>query len=389
MLLKNLRSPIGFFLSQAKARGYDIGTKLTMNPIQQFRLREKEERFKSPLFFLKIILLALFVATPFLFRSFEILDIVLKIIIFSVLVGSYDVVLGYTGIVSLGHAMYFGIGAYLVGIFMGKLGWNSYGSVGLAILIAVVLSGLLSVLIGFFSLRIRAIFFAMVTLAFMEFTFILASQLRAITGGEDGISFKLPGILAIESNFGRFLGIDLTGRITSYYLILLICFVLFLLMLRFVRSPVGRVLQSIRDNEQRSIAIGYRTYVYQVIGSSFASCVAAVAGACFAIWVRYVSPDSVLSVPIMLDVLLMVIVGGMGTIYGGIFGAAFLMITRAFLPKLQTLMASLLPGVPFVVRLSERWLFYFGLLFILIVYFFPKGIVGTTQDIFSRRKAEP
>jgi branched-chain amino acid transport system permease protein len=359
-----------------------------MNPVQRFRLREKEDRFKSPYFFLRLLLLAFFIFTPFLFHSFEILDVVLKIIIFSALVASYDIILGYTGIVSLGHVMYFGIGAYLVGIFVGKLGWISYGYLALAILIAVVISGILSVLIGFFSLRIRAIFFAMITLAFLEFISILASQLRSITGGEDGISFKLPHILAIDYSFGRFLGIEITGRIASYYLILFICLILFLLMLRFVHSPVGRVLQSIRDNEQRSIALGYRTYLFQVIASSFAGCVAAVTGGCFAMWVRYVSPDSSVSVSIMLDVLLMVIVGGMGTIYGGIFGAAFLMITRAFLPKLQILIASLLPGVPIAIRLSERWLFYFGLLFILIVYFFPKGIVGTAQEIISRRKGE-
>jgi branched-chain amino acid transport system permease protein len=362
--------------------------KESLNPVQRFRLREKEDRFKSPYFFLRLLLLAFFIFTPFLFHSFEILDVVLKIIIFSALVASYDIILGYTGIVSLGHVMYFGIGAYLVGIFVGKLGLISYGYLALAILIAVVISGILSVLIGFFSLRIRAIFFAMITLAFLEFISILASQLRSITGGEDGISFKLPHILAIDYSFGRFLGIEITGRIVSYYLILFICLILFLLMLRFVHSPVGRVLQSIRDNEQRSIALGYRTYLFQVIASSFASCVAAVTGGCFAMWVRYVSPDSSVSVSIMLDVLLMVIVGGMGTLYGGIFGAAFLMITRAFLPKLQILIASLLPGVPFAIRLSERWLFYFGLLFILIVYFFPKGIVGTAQEIISRRKVE-
>jgi branched-chain amino acid transport system permease protein len=362
--------------------------KESLNPVQRFRLREKEDRFKSPYFFLRLLLLAFFIFTPFLFHSFEILDVVLKIIIFSALVASYDIILGYTGIVSLGHVMYFGIGAYLVGIFVGKLGLISYGYLALAILIAVVISGILSVLIGFFSLRIRAIFFAMITLAFLEFISILASQLRSITGGEDGISFKLPHILAIDYSFGRFLGIEITGRIVSYYLILFICLILFLLMLRFVHSPVGRVLQSIRDNEQRSIALGYRTYLFQVIASSFASCVAAVTGGCFAMWVRYVSPDSSVSVSIMLDVLLMVIVGGMGTIYGGIFGAAFLMITRAFLPKLQILITSLLPGVPIAIRLSERWLFYFGLLFILIVYFFPKGVLGTAQEIISRRKVE-
>jgi len=359
-----------------------------MNPVQLFRLEEKEVRFRNPSFFLRILLLLFFVLTPFLFRSFEVLDVVLKIIIFAALVASYDVILGYTGIVSLGHVLYFGIGCYFVGIFMGKLGWTSYGHLVLSFLIAIVISGILSVLIGLFSLRIRAIFFAMVTLAFMEFTFILSSQWRSVTGGDDGISFKLPGILAIDFSFGKILGVEFSGRIISYYLILLLSLFLFLLMLRFVHSPVGRVLQSIRDNEQRSIALGYRTYLFQVIASSFASCVAAVTGGCFAIWVRYVSPDSSLSVSIMLDVLLMVIVGGMGTLYGGIFGAAFLMVTRAFLPKLQVLIASLLPGIPFAIRLSERWLFYFGLLFIIIVYFFPKGIVGTAQEILARRKRE-
>ena len=357
-----------------------------LNPVRRFRIEEKGARFRNPFFFLRILLLAFFAATPFLFRSFEIVDVVLKIIIFSTLVASYDIILGYTGIVSLGHVMYFGIGSYLVGIFMGKLGWTSYGHLALSFFIAVLLSGILSILIGFFSLRIRAIFFAMVTLAFLEFTFILSSQLRFLTGGEDGISFKLPGILAVDFRLGQFLGIELTGRMISYYLILLVSLILFLLMLRFVNSPLGRVLQSIRDNEQRSVALGYRTYLFQVIASSFASCVAAITGGCFAIWVRYVSPDSSLSVPIMLDVLLMVIVVGMGTVYGGIFGSAFLMITRAFLPKLQVLIAALLPGVPLAVRLSERWLFYFGLLFILIVYFFPKGVVGTAQEIFSKKE---
>lgn len=359
-----------------------------LNPVQQFRLKEKEARFRNPSFFLRILLLAFFSYTPFLFHSFEILDVVLKIIIFSVLVASYDVILGYTGIVSLGHVLYFGMGCYAVGIFMGRLGCVSYGYLAVAFLLAIGTSGLLSVLIGLFSLRIRAIFFAMVTLAFMEFAFILSSQLRSITGGDDGISFKLPGILAVDYSLGRFLGIELTGRILSYFLILLICLILFFLMLRFVHSPVGRVLQSIRDNEPRAIALGYRTYLFQVIASSFASCVAAVTGGCFAIWVRYVSPDSSLSVSIMLDVLLMVIVGGMGTLYGGIFGASFLMITRAFLPKLQVLITSILPGVSIAARLSERWLFYFGLLFILIVYFFPKGIVGTVQEFFARSKSE-
>ncbi|MBI5603375.1 MAG: branched-chain amino acid ABC transporter permease [Deltaproteobacteria bacterium] len=362
--------------------------KIHLTPVQEYRLRERAERTSGSVFYLKLFLLAFFLSVPFLFHSFEILDVILKIIVFSALVASYDILIGYTGIASLGHTLYFGIGAYLVGIFMGKFGLSSYGHLALAVLIGVVLSGVLSVFIGFFSLRIRTIFFAMVTLAFLEFVFILSSQLRFLTGGDDGLSFKLPGILAIDYSLGRFLGLEVTGRIISYYLILLVALILFLLMLRFVHSPFGRVLKSIRDNEQRSIALGYKTYLFHIMASSFASCVASVAGGCFAIWVGFVSPESTLGVPIMLDVLLMVIVGGMGTLYGGIFGASFLMVMRAFLPKVQGLVAALLPGVPLAVRLSERWLFYFGLLFILIVYFFPKGLVGTAQEFVHKKRNE-
>ena len=132
-------------------------------------------------------------------------------------------------------------------------------------------------------------------------------------------------------------------------------------MLRFVNSPLGRVLQSIRDNEPQSVAIGYRTYLFQVVASSFASCVAAIAGGCFAVWVRYVSPDSSFSVPIMLDVLLMVIVGGIGWIWGN-FWVRFLNDHPGLSSQAPVLIASLLPGAPLAVRLSERWLFYFGLL---------------------------
>ncbi len=360
----------------------------SLTPVQQFRLREKRERFRKPSIYIKILFIVFLLYVPFLFQSFELIDVIIKVIIFSTLVASYDILLGYTGIVSLGHVLYFGIGSYLVGILMGKWGWVSYGSLGLAFLFAILISGILSVLIGFFSLRIRAIFFAMITLAFMEFAFILASQLRGITGGDDGISFKLPGILSVDFTLGKFGGIDVTGRIISYYFIFLACFLLFMMMLRFVNSPLGRVLQSIRDNEQRSIAIGYKTYLYQVIASTFSSCVAAITGGCFALWVRYVSPDSSLSVSIMLDVLLMVIVGGMGTLYGGILGASFLMVARAFLPKIQYLVASIFPGVPFAIRFSERWLLYFGLFFILIVYFFPKGILGTLEEIIDKKRKD-
>jgi branched-chain amino acid transport system permease protein len=103
--------------------------------------------------------------------------------------------------------------------------------------------------------------------------------------------------------------------------------------------------------------------------------------------VRYVNPESTLGIPIMLDVLLMVIIGGIGTLYGGIVGAAFLLTARTLLPDLRMLSASLLPGSEILQRLSERWLLYFGILFILVVFFFPKGVLGTIRERLARRPA--
>lgn len=123
----------------------------------------------------------------------------------------------------------------------------------------------------------------------------------------------------------------------------------------------------------------------QIISSSFGSVVAAVVGGCYAMWVRYVNPESALGIPIMLDVLLMVIIGGIGTLYGGLIGAAFLLTARTLLPDLKGWAAALWPGSEIAQRLAERWLLYFGILFILIVFFFPKGVLGTLRERLAAR----
>jgi branched-chain amino acid transport system permease protein len=160
-------------------------------------------------------------------------------------------------------------------------------------------------------------------------------------------------------------------------------------MSRFVHSPLGRTLQAIRDNELRAEALGYRTFVFQLIASSFGSVVATVLGGLYAMWVRYVNPESTLGVPIMLDVLLMVIIGGLGTLYGGIVGATVLLTARTLLPDLRALGAALAPDSEVLQRLADRWLLYFGILFILVVFFFPKGVLGTVREAWARRAREP
>ena len=129
--------------------------------------------------------------------------------------------------------------------------------------------------------------------------------------------------------------------------------------------------------------------MFQLAASSFGSVVATVVGGLYAVWVRYVNPESTLGVPIMLDVLLMVIIGGLGTLYGGIVGAAVLLTARTLLPDLRALGTALAPGSEILQRLADRWLLYFGVLFILVVFFFPKGVLGTLREVRSRPASEP
>jgi branched-chain amino acid transport system permease protein len=226
----------------------------------------------------------------------------------------------------------------------------------------------------------------MMTLALAEFADILAVQWYDLTRAEDGVSFKLPGIFSLDWPGTNFLGLEINGRIMTYYFILVVSVLLFIGLLKFVRSPVGRVLKAIRDNEPRATALGYHTFRYQVLAIVFGSAMASLTGILFAMWLRYVNPGSVLSMPIMLNVLLMVIIGGLGTMYGSIVGSAFIKIAEAWLPDLQKVAKGLLPHVEVAHRLAERWILYFGVLFILVVFFFPKGFVGTAKEMIRRRR---
>ena len=340
-------------------------------PVAAARAAARARRWRRPTLWGRLALLAALAAVP-LVPSFQLLDLALKIAVFAALVASYDVLIGYTGIVSFGHAMFFGFGAYGAALAVARFGGPTWGDLGLGLAAAVGVSALISVAIGAFSLRVKAIFFAMITLAFAEFALILAVQLGPLTGGEDGLSPRFPGALG--------------HRLGAYYAICAVVTVLFAAMSRFVASPLGRVLQAIRDNELRAEALGFRTFVYQSAASCFASVVATVLGGCYAVWVGYVNPESTLGIHIMLDILLMVIIGGIGTLWGGTIGAAFLLTAQAVLPNLRGLGAALLPGSDLAVRLTERWPLYFGILFILVVFFFPKGVVGSLRETLARRR---
>ncbi len=327
---------------------------------------------------LVIVVLGLAFA-PFLFPGSKALGVAAKVLVFILLVASFDLLLGYTGIVSFAHTMFFGIGAYGIAIASNQLG-AGWGAVGAGLAGAVVLSLVLSLVIGLFSLRVKAIFYAMITLAVASAFQTLASQLSDLTGGEDGLTFKNPAWLSpsFEPFDTPLLGVMVDGRLFAYYLLFVVVLALFLLLLRIVNSPFGRVLQAIRENDFRAEAIGYRTVVYRTLSNVLSAVFACVAGALLALWLRYTGPDTTLSFEIMIDILLIVVIGGMGTMWGAVIGAALFVLAQNYLQDLLKWAGAAVDTVPVLsaVVSPDRWLFWLGILFVLSVYYFPNGVVG-------------
>jgi branched-chain amino acid transport system permease protein len=331
---------------------------------------------------LAVLLVALLLGlafAPFIFPGVKALSVAAKVLVFIVLAASFDLLLGYTGIVSFAHTMFFGIGAYGISIAATRLGAN-WGAVAVGLGASLAVSLVLALAVGLFSLRVRAIFFAMITLAVASAFQTLASQLSDFTGGEDGLTFKLPALISPSFEFADepFLGVSLDGRLLCYYLLFVVAVVLVLALLRIVNSPFGRVLQAIRENEFRAEAIGYRVVVYRTTAAVLSALFATLAGAMLAIWLRYNGPDTSLSFEIMVDVLLIVVIGGMGSIYGAVIGAALFVMAQSYLQDLLKLGSDAASGLPWLSALMspDRWLLWLGVLFVLSVYYFPTGIVG-------------
>lgn len=355
--------------------------------------------------FLTILLIGIFVclaAAPFLFPGVRAMDTAARICVFIVLVASYDLLLGYTGVVSFAHTMFFGMGAYGVAIGTTHLG-RGFDALAIGAGAGTALAIVVAALIGLFSLRVRAIFFAMITLAVASAVAVLVSQMSGLTGGEDGLSLKIPRELTPAYKFNEtplvgiepsqilpvikgdvpmddlFRDVRANGKLLNYYLMFGGMVVLFGLMLRIVASPFGRVLQGIRENEFRAEAIGYHVVRYRIAATCLSAAFAALAGALFAIWVRYVGPDTTLSFSIMIDILLMVVIGGMGSLWGAVIGVTLFKLAQGYLQDLMAMgQAAVVQDVPVLALLLEpdRWLLWLGVLFVLSVYFFPTGIVG-------------
>lgn len=270
-----------------------------------------------------------------------------RILIMAMLATSLNLLVGLGGMVSLGHAAFFGAGAYVVGILATE--WRGVGNYALlAWPLAMALSAALALIIGAISLRTRGVYFIMITLAFAQMLFYVALSLKAY-GGDDGMSLSqrssLPGLdLAIDSHF--------------YYVVLALSAAVFMLYQRLCAARFGRVLLGIKDNEARMESLGYPVYRYKLAAFVIAGAVAGLAGALMANQNSYVSPN-------MMHweqsgvALVMVILGGLGNIWGGLAGAA------AFLIIEEALSA-----------FTKHWAIGVGAILLAVVFFAPRGIAG-------------
>ena len=326
---------------------------------------------------------------PFLFQDVRSLEVAARICVFIVLVASYDLLIGYTGIVSFAHTMFFGFGAYGAAIALKQMGpgWDALMIGGLA---GVLVSLVMAIAIGLLSLRVKAIFFAMITLAAASVVLVLASQLSDFTGGEDGITYKAPQlfktanklVVDADGKVARLFGVKLNGKLAAYYFVFAASLAMFVIMVRLVGSPLGTVLKAIRENEIRAEAIGYRVVAYRTFVFCIAAVIASLAGTVYAVWLKYTGPDTALSFAIMIDILLMVVIGGMGTMWGAAIGAVLMVLAQYYLRDLMGAAAEATASIPVLPELlnPDRWLFWLGIIFILLVYFFPKGIAGTIME---------
>jgi branched-chain amino acid transport system permease protein len=308
--------------------------------------------------FLSIIVVMLFIF-PFVTDSRTWTILLTQIFIFSILAMSYDILLGYTGIVSFGHAMFFGIGAYTTAVMLDSIE-PTIGVFVLSIATGMLITGIISFIVGLLTLRLKSHFFAMLTLALSGLFLVLAEKWRSLTSGNDGFTFRAPEFFKDRMMF---------------YLVVLICLiVVYILLRRFVQSPLGHVLVAVRENEQRTKSLGYKTLHYKVIASVVAGVVASLAGSLYAVSLRFVN-TSVLTMDITLDALLMTIIGGVGTLIGPIIGAGVIELSQHYLS-----------GLAREYPIFERWIIFFGILYILVVIFFPSGIVGTIRKAFHKRE---
>jgi branched-chain amino acid transport system permease protein len=294
------------------------------------------------------------VLLPFVLTSYQ-LGLLTKILIFALFAMSLDLILGYTGLPSLGHAAYFGIGAYTAGLLAVKVLDNFWLTFGGAVLMAAAAAAVF----GLFALRAHGSYFLMITLALSQVVWGIAFGWRTLTGGDDG----LPGVPKPAAG----LPLSLADGVSFYYFTLAITLLGAALLWIIVRSPFGAALVGIRESELRMQVLGYNTWLYKYGAFIVSGTLAGLAGSLFASYNGFVSPVY-LSVVFSASALIMVILGGVGTLLGPALGAALIVLLENGISA-QT----------------ERWLTALGMIYVGVTLFAPAGLLGLIRGRVRRR----
>jgi branched-chain amino acid transport system permease protein len=302
-----------------------------------------------------IVVTLLLIILPFGLTSYQI-GLATKMLILALFAMSLDLLLGYAGLPSLGHAAFFGVGAYLAALLTLKAGLNPW----LAFPVGLAAATLTGALYGLLALRARGTYFLMITLALAQVAWGIAFGWRSMTGGDDGLPNVPRPVLALPWS--------LADTVPFYYFTLLIVGVATILLVCIVRSPFGYALRGIRESESRMLALGYHAWRYKYLAFVLASAFAGLAGCMYAYYNRFVGIEY-LHVVRSAEALLMVILGGAGTLVGPALGAALIV---------------LLENV--ISNYTERWLLVLGAIYVVVTLLAPKGLVGLVVERWQRSK---
>ncbi len=300
------------------------------------------------------------------------LSLTIEVLIFAIFAMSLDLLLGYTGLASFGHAAFLGLGGYIVAYISSRsdLALNLTSNLLITLPLVIVGTAFIALIIGFFALRTSGIYFLMVTLAFAQMLFSIAIRWSDVTGGSDGLAGVGRPVIGLGS-----LSYGFTSRESFYYLVLIFFLLSWWLLRSIVNSPFGWTLRGIRENEQRMQALGYNTFRFKMAAFVIAGAFAGLAGMLLVQFFRHAAPQN-LYWTTSGQVMVMIIVGGTGTLAGPILGAA---VVRLF-PL-------------FISSYTERWELLLGLLFILFVLFAPQGIMGVLRSppvaLLSKKQEGP
>jgi branched-chain amino acid transport system permease protein len=290
-------------------------------------------------------------------NSFIVL-LVTRALAFSILVMSLDILLGYTGLASLGQAAYLGVGSYATAILATKyqfgLGWDFW----LVLLIGIAMGAALAAVFGLLAIRASGVYFLMITLALGQCVWGLAYRWNSLTGGDNGINIRE------RPKFG---GIDLANEMTFFFLVFAVFCVSLLLMYTLVRSPFGRSLAGIRERELRMKILGYNTWLHKYIAFIIAGAFGGLSGVLWAHTAGIVSPVNV-ELPTSVDALLMAVLGGSGTLVGGVIGTFIVFGLREFLSTL----------VPW-------WQYVLGVVYVATILYLPTGLMGIPERLRQRQ----